>query len=140
MMRAVEPHHSLADLDDRSTREPRRHGRAAAPDLSAMAPPPHHGHGGPRDRGDRSHGDNRMVRVNVPNAATFTERGQETVFRPDSTGWYLSGEERFGFSQQLDAVLAAVRDGAPPPVPAAEAVRSHQLAHALLAASQAVAS
>ena len=79
-------------------------------------------------------GDGRMVRVDVPNVATFTERGQETVYRPDTTGWYLSGEERFGFSQQLDAVLTAVRSGAPPPVPVSEAVRSHQLAHAILAA------
>jgi predicted dehydrogenase len=76
-----------------------------------------------------------MVRVEVPNSATLTERGQETVYRPDATGWYLSGEERFGFAQQLAAVLAAVRDEAPPPIPLDEAVRSHQLAHAILAAS-----
>ncbi|MBI3971327.1 MAG: Gfo/Idh/MocA family oxidoreductase [Chloroflexi bacterium] len=79
-------------------------------------------------------GDGRMLRVDVPNAATLTERGQETLYRPDATGWYLSGEERFGFAQQLDAVLAAVRGGAPPPIPVSEAVRSHQLAHAILAA------
>jgi predicted dehydrogenase len=79
-------------------------------------------------------GSERMLRVDVPNSARFTARGQETVYRPDSTGWYLSGEERFGFAQQLDSVLAAVRDGAPAPVPVAQAVRSHELAHGILAA------
>jgi virulence factor len=76
-----------------------------------------------------------MVRVDVPNVATYTERGVETTYRPDTTAWYLSGEERFGFSQQLDAVLEATRTGAPAPVSIAEAVRSHQLAHAIIAAT-----
>jgi virulence factor len=82
-------------------------------------------------------GEGRSVRVDVPNVARFVARGEATEYRPDAAGWYLSGEERFGFAQQLDAVLAAVANGGPPPVPVVEAVRSHQLAHAILAACEA---
>ncbi len=79
-----------------------------------------------------AHGEGFTVFVDAPDTAVMCADGREEVFRHGKDRWYAPAEERFGFVDEVRHFLDAVCDHSVPVCAAADAVKSHRLAHEIL--------
>ncbi|KKL22461.1 hypothetical protein LCGC14_2435220, partial [marine sediment metagenome] len=84
-----------------------------------------------------AHGKKFTVEVLSPYKTVMAEddTGSQTVYRHGSNAWYCQAQEQYGFVGQIRHFLDAVANGSVPTSVASEAIKSHRLAHDLLAAA-----
>ena len=97
------------------------------------------GHYGRRQEELVAHGPVYTVEVLAPYEVVCAEEdtGTSEVFRPGSNEWYTESNRLYGFVDEIRHFLDAVRDRTTPLNTAAEALKSHRLAHDLLEAIRA---
>jgi len=85
-----------------------------------------------------AHGKKFTVEVLSPYKTVMAEddTGSQTVYRHGSNAWYCQAQEQYGFVGQIRHFLDAVANGSVPTSVASEAIKSHRLAHDLLAAAR----
>ena len=75
-----------------------------------------------------AHGEGWTVRVHSPDTVIMYENGREETFRHGKDVWYVDAERHWGFAQEIDHFLQAVRERTTPACSAADALESHRLA------------
>ncbi len=75
-----------------------------------------------------AHGEGWTVRVYSPDTVIMYDSGREETFRHGKDVWYVDAERHWGFAQEIDHFLQAVRQRVTPTCSAADALESHRLA------------
>ncbi len=75
-----------------------------------------------------AHGPGWSLRVYAPDKAITYERGREETYRHGKDAWYTDAEQHWGFAQEIDHFLQAVRTRSTPTCSAEDALETHRLA------------
>ncbi|KPK78964.1 MAG: hypothetical protein AMJ81_14125 [Phycisphaerae bacterium SM23_33] len=79
-----------------------------------------------------AHGEGFSLRVYAPDKVIMYEGGREETYRHGKDAWYVEAERHFGFTEQIEHFLQAVRTGSKPTCSAEDALESHRLAARIL--------
>jgi len=79
------------------------------------------------------HGENFTFHVLAPQRARLYQAGRELIYRHGHDTWYAQSEHRYGFAEEIRHFLDALRDRSEPINSARDALKSHRLAHDILA-------